>query len=200
MGFENDAKELIEKFRKQFHGSAIPQNNHLENLKEDVKKSTGNQSVDISELIKKNQSGPSNTDQSPVDQKFDNIPINEVSNDTGGTEQGLLKDVEIIRQPDPQTSGTQPVVSSPNTSGISMGNVCSQCKTIHPPIQMGEKCPNAKEDLSDKGLDETNINKFLVDIKNMLISQMNSKGIKDGKKLFQFITIELMKILETYNE
>jgi hypothetical protein len=90
--------------------------------------------------------------------------------------------------------------SNPPPASVPTGNVCQQCKTIHPALRMGEKCPMAPDEVSDYGLDSVSVSKFVVNIKNMIISQMDKKEIKDGNKFFQFTIIELMKILESYNE
>ena len=44
------------------------------------------------------------------------------------------------------------------------------------------------------------INKYLVSLKNIALSQVQSKGIKDINKLLQYMTIEMTKLLEGYNE
>ena len=83
------------------------------------------------------------------------------------------------------------------------GGVCSQCGTMHPPVQPGQKCPlKAVADDPSKtgGLDDVIVNKHLVDMRNIIMAHVSSKGIKDGKKLFQHCVIELTKTLEAYNE
>jgi len=91
--------------------------------------------------------------------------------------------------------------SSPPTP-VSNPNACPQCGTIHPPIAGGKKCPNASiaNEVMGTGLDDTAIASYLVNMRNIIISQMSSKNIKDGKKFFAFAIIELTKSLETYNE
>ena len=80
--------------------------------------------------------------------------------------------------------------------------ICPQCKTMHPPLRPGEKCPNSGiGEMGNKiGIDDVIINKHLVEMKNIIISNMYSKNIKDGKKFFQYAIIELTKSLELYNE
>lgn len=92
------------------------------------------------------------------------------------------------------------VQSVPSTVPSTQQNVCPQCKTIHPPLRPGESCPNASQDISEYGLIDGDINKHLIELRNIVMSQMNKKQIKDGKKFFQFAIIELMKALEGYNE
>ena len=103
-----------------------------------------------------------------------------------------------VMQPPPQQ------VSSPATAPMpaQRGDVCPECNTMHPPLRPGEKCPNVG--VGDAGLaagiDDATINKHLVDLRNIIISKMSSKGIKNGKKFFQYAVIELTKALEVYNE
>jgi hypothetical protein len=79
------------------------------------------------------------------------------------------------------------------------GNICSQCKMMHPPIAPGQTCPmKPVENLS--GINDIEVNKFLNNMKNILISQMQKRNLKDGKKFFQYAIIELTKALERYSE
>lgn len=87
-------------------------------------------------------------------------------------------------------------------SPIPTGNECPQCGMMHPPLRSGEKCPNAafkamSEESEDFSLD---IRRYLANLQNILMSQIDKKGIKDVKKLFQNITIEITKYLEGYKE
>lgn len=79
---------------------------------------------------------------------------------------------------------------------------CPQCGQLHPPLQPGEKCPLAKEVFKDEKGQNINVdvNKYLVDLKNIVVSQIQSKGIKDPNKLFKQLTVEVMKFLEGYKE
>lgn len=82
-------------------------------------------------------------------------------------------------------------------------NACRQCGTMHPPLPAGAKCPNASIISStekDAGLSDVFINKTLVDLRNIILAQMASKKVKDGKKFFQYAIVELTKSLEQYNE
>ena len=79
------------------------------------------------------------------------------------------------------------------------GNICSQCKMMHPPIAPGQTCPMAAvENVS--GINDIEVHKFLNNMKNILISQMQKRNLKDGKKFFQYAIIELTKSLEKYSE
>lgn len=104
----------------------------------------------------------------------------------------------------PQTQPPQPVPSNPMDTPMpaKRSDVCPHCNTMHPPLNPGEKCPNVGigEVGVSAGIDDTIINKHLVDMRNIIIANMTSKGIKDGKKFFQYAVIELTKALEVYHE
>jgi len=77
---------------------------------------------------------------------------------------------------------------------------CPQCGTMHPPIRPGEICPMKKVEIKEASVTDEDINRFLTSLKNISVSQIQSKGIKNGNKLFQHLTVEIAKILEAYNE
>jgi hypothetical protein len=79
---------------------------------------------------------------------------------------------------------------------------CPQCGIIHPPLPPGVRCPMAsvKVKTQDGNEKEVDINKFLVDLKNIIISQSDVKKIKDLEKLFKNIILETTKYLESYKE
>jgi len=77
---------------------------------------------------------------------------------------------------------------------------CPQCGVMHPPVNPGETCPNKKVEVPEAGIQDEDINKFLAQLKNITVSQIQSKSIKDGNKLFQKLTLELTKFLEGYSE
>lgn len=78
---------------------------------------------------------------------------------------------------------------------------CPQCGTLHPPIPPGTKCPMAPTTIKgEDGVKILNTDKFIMSMKNILISQIEIKKIKDPEKLFNNITIEIMKYLESYEE
>lgn len=87
---------------------------------------------------------------------------------------------------------------------VPVGNICPQCNMMHPPLKPGEVCPNAKVKIDTGALNkesrDVDINKYLVTLRNILVSQIEQKKIKDIEKLFQNITIEITKFLEGYNE
>lgn len=82
-------------------------------------------------------------------------------------------------------------------SGVSF-SICSQCGYSHPPLPTGEKCPMAKEK-SPSGID-IDYTEFFSSLKNILTSQINKKDIKDIKKFFGNIIVEITKISEDYKE
>ena len=98
--------------------------------------------------------------------------------------------------------------SSPNINTTNMVlptnmEVCPFCKTIHPPLRPGEKCPNAGLDIKDQkkfNIDDTIINKHIVTLKNIIINNMSSKNIVNGTKFFKYSIMELTKALEAYEE
>ena len=75
--------------------------------------------------------------------------------------------------------------------------VCPQCGLIHPPLRPGEKCPNAPIQSGEKKIDTS---KFFASLKNICVSQIEKKGIKDVEKLFNNLVIEVTKYLENYEE
>jgi len=80
-------------------------------------------------------------------------------------------------------------------------SVCDQCGFTHPPLRPGQKCPAAesgKEEIPEVG--EVDLTDFIVNMKNILVSQIQTKKIKDVKKFISFAVIEITKILEGYKE
>ncbi len=94
------------------------------------------------------------------------------------------------------------VQNSPPPTPASNPNTCPQCGTIHPPIRSSEKCPLASMDdeVSGTGLNDTIIASHLVNMRNIIISQMSTKNIKDGNKFFVYAIVELTNALEKYSE
>ena len=192
MGYEEDAKELMEKFKSQFSQTQNQTQNI--NLSEIYKKENeGEQikSVNQNDILNTMNSSNLPTDQSPPDQDISNVinSQNSQSTDQSPPDQEISMVVNNIQ------SESQPSASIPSGA-----NVCPQCKLIHPPLKPGQKCPNVSEDLTSFGLDDASVNKFIVNMRDIVISQLEKKGIKDGSKFFQFAIIESMKLLEAYNE
>ena len=79
---------------------------------------------------------------------------------------------------------------------------CPDCGMLHPPSPDGKRCDNAPIETGAANvidLDMT-INRYLVNLKNIAVSQIQSKGIKDVNKLLQHLTIEMTKMMEGYHE
>lgn len=79
---------------------------------------------------------------------------------------------------------------------------CPQCGIIHPPVRPGDICPLKPTIV--KGVDGSNVklevDKYLMTMKTILASQLSKKNIKDHKKFFQNMIIELTKYIENYKE
>ncbi len=79
---------------------------------------------------------------------------------------------------------------------------CPQCGKFHPPLKEGEECPlkntiNNNQSGSNKSVDVSDI---LLNMRNILISNIQSKEIKDLEKFKQYIIIKLNKEIENYSE
>lgn len=116
-------------------------------------------------------------------------------------------------QPPILSSEEQKVLNELNTKTASTGShptqvtsalpQCPTCGLLHPPNADGSPCANAPATTpgSANVVDlDMEINKYLVSLKNIAVSQIQSKGIKDVNKLLQYMTIEMTKLLEGYNE
>lgn len=90
--------------------------------------------------------------------------------------------------------------SGPAPPAVGAFDSCPQCGVMHPPLQQGETCPVKKVEVKEAGLKEEDVTRFVINMRNIAVSQIQSKGIKDGNKLFKHLTIEFMKILEEYSE
>ena len=91
----------------------------------------------------------------------------------------------------------------PNVNSIGGGlQVCPDCKMIHPPLQQGQECPTASvsKKAKESNMEEHEINNFLNSLRNIIMSNMSTKKIKNGTKFFQYAIIELTKSLEGYKE
>lgn len=90
-------------------------------------------------------------------------------------------------------------VSPSNITGVTPAfGACPQCNLIHPPLRQGEMCPNAP--VVTKEGKKIDFEKFLVDMKFMLISQFELKKIDTPEEVFKAIKIETMKILERFKK
>lgn len=107
---------------------------------------------------------------------------------------GLSKDV----LESPQNIQSINIVPSRPTNQLNLDNVCPQCGTIHPPLSPGQKCPIAQEKqrLSETGLSEEKVSKFVQDLKNIVIANLSKIKNKPAEKILQEVTIEVTKFLE----
>jgi hypothetical protein len=90
--------------------------------------------------------------------------------------------------------------SAPSAPAVGAFAECPQCGIMHPPLRVGEKCPVKKVEVVEAGLKEEDVTKLVIDLRNIAISQIESRGLKDGNKLFKHLTVEFMKALEAYSE
>jgi len=90
---------------------------------------------------------------------------------------------------------------APKTLSSAEG-ACPQCGMIHPPIPQGQKCPMANVKIkNEKGEEKViDVNKFMAQLKNIIVSQSEHRGIKDIEKMFKNIIVEVTKYLEGYKE
>jgi hypothetical protein len=100
--------------------------------------------------------------------------------------------------PAPAPVSTPPAPAYVPAPVQTVGSNCSECGMMHPPLPMGEKCPNAKTNIAS--INDQEIGNFLASWRNIIISQIEQKGIQDAKKLFQQATVMLAQFLEEYKE
>ena len=89
-----------------------------------------------------------------------------------------------------------------------MGVVCGQCNTSHPPLAEGAICPvkAGQENMEKAGSQETedgtkvDYTDILPILTTILTSQISIKKIKDIPKLKSHLIVEMTKALENYNE
>lgn len=79
-----------------------------------------------------------------------------------------------------------------------MADVCHQCGLIHPTVLAGEKCPMSK-DRNSTG-ESIDTGSFTAQMRNIVVSKIQSKKIKDHKKLFSAVLVNLFKFLDEYKE
>ncbi len=96
-------------------------------------------------------------------------------------------------------SGGPQQVSNPGLNAT--GNVCHECGTIHPPIQPGQKCPNSSiEKQTGIKIDDAQVNQFLVQWRNIILSEISKSNIEDWKNEFQQITMIIQKYFDEKKE
>jgi len=177
--YEKDIKDLIQQMQRQQGGGLPPQH----------------------------ESAPPTNGMPPISQ---GLP----SDTMGGTDQSphLMNENSMGNSPD--QSPTNPVNSvrpmgtpinkkppAPKTLSTAEG-ACPQCGTIHPPVPAGQKCPMAGVKVKNEQGEEkeVDVNKYLAQLKNIIVSQVEQREIKDVDKLFKNIIVEVTKYIEGYTE
>ena len=88
-----------------------------------------------------------------------------------------------------------------NTGLNATGNVCHECGKIHPPIQEGQKCPNSSiEKQTGIKIDDGQVNQFLVQWRNIILSEISKSNIEKWKDEFQQITMIIQKYFDEKKE
>jgi len=174
MAYEKDIKDLIEQMQRQqgsMSGYKPPENPMGGGFSSDPGMGT-----DQSPHMFGNQNNINNNspDQSPLN------PVNSVR--PMGT--------PINKQP-PKPAGM-----------VTSGDGCPQCGLVHPPVAQGQRCPMApvKVKGSDGQEKVVDVNKFLANLKNIILSQAEQRKVQDVEKLFKNIIVEVTKYLEGYSE
>jgi len=92
-----------------------------------------------------------------------------------------------------------PQSPSVNSLSTTFGS-CPQCGMSHPPIPPGETCPNASiQQIQTSGpvkITDQEFNQFLVNMKNILVSQLDQIEVTNAKEIFKVITLKVMEALE----
>lgn len=76
--------------------------------------------------------------------------------------------------------------------------VCPQCGFSHPPLKEGEICPMATQ--KDEKGKEIDVSDLMINMKNILISQIQIKGVKDLNKFKKYFILNITKLIESYKE
>lgn len=158
---------------------------------------------DIAELIRKFQSQSSHMGMGGMktggDMSF--LGNNPVLGEGAGVDRHAGIDNQGSGMPSQPINPGQ-ISTSSGPSPVPVQDGCPQCGMIHPPLRPGERCPNAgaKTKSADGTEKVVDVNKYLMTLRNILMSQIDSKGIKDVDKLFKNITLEITKYLEGYKE
>lgn len=173
--YEKDIKQLIEQMNRQNMRMQYPSNNQFSGVGNVISDQGTDQSPHI---VNGQASVPLKPDQSPVN------PINSVR--PMGTPIGQKPQVNNL---------ANIITSAPPSAAVEGG--CPQCGMIHPPVPQGQKCPMAPVKVKDGNEEKIiDINKFLGNLKNIILSQAEKKGITDIEKLFKDIVVEVTRYLE----
>ncbi len=85
-----------------------------------------------------------------------------------------------------------------NAMATSFG-ACAQCGVSHPPLPNGETCPNASMEAVNNTsvkISDQEFNKFLVNMKNILISQLDQLEVTNSQEIFKHLIMKIMEALE----
>jgi type VI protein secretion system component Hcp len=188
-----DAKKLFKLFQKQnsimsnniqYNTSSIPLNNNFTTEGNNFSNHGDGNSIGLGF---DNQGSNSNIEQNiQISKKINNINLQSPSNN-------LTKSTTL------PTQNNKSIITNIPT-GLQL---CKECNTIHPPLPPNERCPNAglpQKDQKRFNISDDNINRYITNLKNIIISNLSKKNIKDGSKFFQHIIINITKIIEDYNE
>jgi len=180
--YEKDIKDLIQQMHQQQGGYAMPP-----------------QTAPVGEGAP--MSGPPVSQVQPGTQfeSPDQSPhlMNENINATS-PDQSPVNPINSVRPMGTPINHNPPKPAGMNTSS----DGCPQCGLSHPPVPAGQTCPLAP--ITMKGSDGqskvVDVNKFLANLKNIIVSQSEAKGIQDIEKLFKNIIVEVTKYIEGYSE
>ncbi len=117
---------------------------------------------------------------------------------THGPDQSPVNPINSVRP-----MGTPINNKPPQPAGMqTVGDGCPQCGMVHPPVPAGQTCPMAPLKMKGDNQEEkiVDVNKFLTDLKNIIVSQSEARGVKDIEKLFKNIIVEVTKYIEGYSE
>lgn len=176
MAYEKDIKDLIEQMQRQQSSFTPPTHQGTPSMPNIQTPDMGNHqgSTDQSPHLMGGNPNVQSPDQTPPDAINSVRPMGSKIND---------------KPPAPKTLSTAE-------------GACPQCGTIHPPLPPGQKCPMANLKVkNERGEEkEVDVNKFMAQLKNIIVSQSEQHNIKDVEKLFKNIIVEVTKYLEGYKE
>jgi len=73
---------------------------------------------------------------------------------------------------------------------------CPQCGYMHPALPDGDVCPMAKQKTPSG--DEIDLDKFFLNLRNILIANIKKGDVKNYKKLLALLLIKINKFVEKY--
>ena len=73
---------------------------------------------------------------------------------------------------------------------------CSECGYMHPALPEGKVCPMAKQKTPSG--DEIDLDKFFINLRNILIANIKKGDVKNYKKLLAVLLIKVNKFVEKY--